>query len=149
MTKIREPKTDATVATLRETQTASTLRLGQTLDRLASQIGAHADVRSVFGEPMTQHGVTIIPVARVVAGFGAGAGGGGETSPESSAGAGAGAGGGFVASPVGFIEIDQNGARFHTLEGPLGQWSGPADLLLRALGGGVRALVAAVRKRGR
>lgn len=137
------------MATLLEAQQASSSQLGLALDRVASQIGAHADVRAVFGEPISQHGITVIPVARVFGGFGAGAGSGLDSETASSGGAGAGAGGGFAASPVGFIEIDATGARFRPMEGPLGQWSAPAELLLRLVGGGVRALVSAVQKRAR
>jgi uncharacterized spore protein YtfJ len=149
MPKPPDAKSDSTVATLRAAQHASSIELGQSLDRIAGQIGAHADVRSVFGEPITQHGVTVIPVARVIAGFGGGAGSGGDSEGAPSAGAGLGVGGGFYTSPVGFIEIDQNGARFRPLDPPLGQWSGPAELVLRLLAEGARALASAVRKRAR
>jgi uncharacterized spore protein YtfJ len=149
MARSPDATTDATVATLREAQHASSSQLAQTLDRVASQIGAQADVRTVFGEPVTAHGITVIPVARVIGGFGAGAGGGGDQASGPSAGAGVGAGGGFSASPVGFIEIDANGARFRDVEGPLGPWSGTTELVFRLLSGGVRALVSAVRKRAR
>jgi uncharacterized spore protein YtfJ len=140
-------KLDATVTGLRETQSAGAARLGQALDRLASQIGAQADVRAVFGEAITQQGITVIPVARVMGGFGAGAASATDPIDPDGKGGGLGAGGGFYATPVGFIEIDRNGARFRSLESPLGEWSGPAELALRMLASGVRALAGAVARR--
>ncbi|MEU4831409.1 spore germination protein GerW family protein [Streptosporangium sp. NPDC023615] len=58
-----------------------------------------ATVTRVFGEPITQDGVTVIPVARVIGGGGGGDGrqeGGENPSEGSGAGFGAGAGGAGV-----------------------------------------------------
>ena len=66
----------------------------------------HGTVRTVYGDPITAEGRTIVPVARVRYGFGAGSG--------SSAGAraGQGGGGGLNAAPVGVVEISHDGTRF-------------------------------------
>jgi len=110
-------------------------------DRLASHIGGRADARAIFAPPVTKDGITVIPVARVFGGFGFGAGAGAAPAPESegeqlSAGQGMGGGGGFSASPVGFIEIDRNGARFRRIDTPADNWidvaSAGFDLLRRA-----------------
>jgi len=117
-------------------------------DRLASHIGGRADARAIFAPPVTKDGVTVIPVARVFGGFGFGAGAGAAPVPapdsegeQQSAGQGMGGGGGFSASPVGFIEIDRNGARFRRIDTTADTWidvaSAGFDLLRRA---GVLAL---------
>ena len=79
-----------------------------------------ADVSTVYGAPVTAHGRTLIPVARVAYGFGGGHGpfrlaarssasSGGATAEESAAG---GLGGGIAARPVGVVELGPDGARF-------------------------------------
>jgi uncharacterized spore protein YtfJ len=105
-------------------------------DRLASHIGGRADARAIFAPPVTKDGVTVIPVGRVFGGFGFGAGSGVESESELSTGQGMGGGGGFSASPVGFIEIDRNGARFRRIDTVADTWidvaSAGFDLLRRA-----------------
>ena len=91
-------------------------------ERVARQIGAQADARAVFANPVTKDGVTVIPVARVMGGFGAGA-----TQEPSSAG-GMGGAGGFGAHPVGFIEIDRDGARFRRIDAPVESWFDAASV---------------------
>jgi uncharacterized spore protein YtfJ len=75
-----------------------------------------ATVEVVFGNPIAAAGKTVVPVARVAFGFGGGAspasrrrsqGEGGGTEDEA-----AGGGGGVFATPVGVVEIDQQGTRF-------------------------------------
>ncbi|HEY2735009.1 MAG TPA: spore germination protein GerW family protein, partial [Polyangiales bacterium] len=107
---------------------AAVLPFARTIESLASQIGAHADARALFGTPVTHGNITIVPVARVVAGFGAGARQGGE---ETAAGSDIGGGGGYAAVPLGFIEISEDGARFQRLEGSIESWTGMAELTLR------------------
>jgi uncharacterized spore protein YtfJ len=63
-------------------------------------------VRTVYGDPVEAHGVTVIPVARTYFGFGGGGGG-----PRRQGGGGGGGGGGTV-RPIGFIEITSTGARW-------------------------------------
>jgi len=98
------------------------------LDQLAGRVGGQADAKAVFGQPITRDGVTVIPVARVFAGFGAG-----STSEPGSGIPGGGGGGGFGATPVGFIEIDKRGARFRRLEGPTDSWQGVFEFAMRGL----------------
>jgi uncharacterized spore protein YtfJ len=69
---------------------------------LLSQAGA----KSVYGDPISAEGKTIVPVARVRCGFG---GGSGRKAAENEGGGG---GGGFVARPVGYIEVTSTGTRF-------------------------------------
>jgi uncharacterized spore protein YtfJ len=89
------------------------------LERLSNQLGARADARAVFASPVTKDGVTVIPVARVVGGFGAGKAPGAGSRVGSGIG-----GGGFAAQPVGFIEIDRDGARFRRIDAPVESWFG-------------------------
>ena len=91
-------------------------------ERLAQQIGARADARAVFASPVTKDGVTVIPVARVFGGFGAGA------SQDAAAGGGLGGAGGFGAQPVGFIEIDRDGARFRRIDSAVESWFDVASM---------------------
>lgn len=75
----------------------------------------HADVRTVFGEPVTQDDRTVIPVARVTANYGFGAGGGEgerEDTPNRGSGGGGGGGGRVRARPIGFIEMSNDSTRF-------------------------------------
>jgi uncharacterized spore protein YtfJ len=69
---------------------------------LVNQAGA----RTVYGDPISGEGTTIVPVARVNCGFG----GGGKKGDQQQEGGGG--GGGFVARPAGFIEISAGGAQF-------------------------------------
>lgn len=72
------------------------------------RIDPSASVDKAFGEPIqTDHG-TIIPVARVVSGFGSGFGLG--TNGDSSGGGGR--GGGVSVSPLGVIAVEEDASRF-------------------------------------
>lgn len=73
------------------------------IKRVTDQIQQTANVRAVFGEPITADGTTLIPVACVrVSG---GGGGGNKPGDSKDSGTGLGLGLNVVASPVGFIEI--------------------------------------------
>jgi uncharacterized spore protein YtfJ len=110
------------------------------LDRLAAHIGGRADARAIFAPAVTKDGVTVIPVGRVFGGFGFGAAAASDdTQPGEAAtlGQGMGGGGGFGAQPVGFIEIDRNGARFRRIDNAADTWFDVATVgvdLLRRLG---------------
>lgn len=67
-----------------------------------------AGVKTVYSDPVTVDGHTIVPVARVRCGFGGGSGHNGRGEERE----GGGGGGGFVARPVGFVEVNAQGARF-------------------------------------
>jgi len=77
--------------------------------RLAEQLGATANARTVYGEPVERNDITVIPVARVCYGFG---GGGGGRLPEA---AGSGGGGGVAITPVGYIELKEATTRFRPI----------------------------------
>jgi uncharacterized spore protein YtfJ len=88
----------------------------QMLQRLGAQ--------TVFGEPTTQNGVVVIPVAEVTMGFGYGGGygpGGQATTGaptatgEGGAGAGSGGGAGGRSTPRGFIHISAEGVKFQPI----------------------------------
>ena len=83
------------------------------LERLVSQVGGHARVQAVFGDPVERDGVTVIPVARVRWGVG----GGGGSAPD---GQGSGGGGGVAADPIGYIEVSSAGASFRPIGQPFG-----------------------------
>jgi uncharacterized spore protein YtfJ len=81
------------------------------LQSVKESVLGQAGVKSIYGEPITAHAKTIIPVAKVVYGYGAGAGTGG-VGDTSAKGEGGGGGGGVVAIPVGVIEVSQQPTRF-------------------------------------
>jgi uncharacterized spore protein YtfJ len=96
--------------------------------QIAERVGAKANVKAVFGDPIERHGITIIPVAKVRWGFGGGAGSGpiavgpgrpGESDTiewndgvQTTSGSGSGGGGAATADPVGYLEIGPEGAVF-------------------------------------
>ena len=79
------------------------------LERIGETVGQRAQVSTIFGEPVQRAAVTVIPVAKARFGFG---GGGGSGARESDQGSGGGGGGGVAVSPVGYIELRDNGAEF-------------------------------------
>lgn len=80
---------------------------------MAEKIGAVARAATVFGEPVERDGVTVIPVAKARWGFGGGAGQRKDDDDKQEEGAGG--GGGVQVTPVGFIEIKNNGANFRPI----------------------------------
>jgi uncharacterized spore protein YtfJ len=85
--------------------------LDAVLDRLVERVGGRASVKAVFGDPIKQGELTIVPVARVRWAFGGGSG----TGPETSDASGSGAGGGVLADPAGYLEIRGDGIRFRSI----------------------------------
>src|SRR5437016_12056464 len=81
------------------------------LQSLHENLAGRAQVKSVFGDPVTAGEKTIIPVAKIAYGFGAGAGTGGmgDTKPK---GEGGGGGGGVRAIPVGVFEVSARETKF-------------------------------------
>jgi uncharacterized spore protein YtfJ len=100
---------------------------------LADRVGAAATAGAVFGQPVEREGVTVIPVARAIWGFGGGSGG--EPTQQGSGG-----GGGGLVTPVGCIEVRESGAEFKPIRDPrllaagVGLAVGFAGLALRARG---------------
>ena len=92
--------------------------------------------RLCYGEPVTTGNRTVVPVARVRLAGGGGFGDGSE-------GEGGGGGGYLEATPQGFIEFDDAGARYHPIPDP--------DRLGRVLriGATVAVIAAAARLAGR
>ena len=74
------------------------------LSIVAEALTRRASVESVFGQPIVVRGRTFLPVARIQYGLG-----GGETAE------GPGAGGGLEATPLGLIELGEDGPRFFSL----------------------------------
>lgn len=88
------------------------MSLKEVFDTIIERLNGGASVRAVYGEPVEAQGKTIIPVAKVMYGFG---GGFGEKGKEKKNGAdreGGGAGGGVRTKPVGVIEITDEDTRF-------------------------------------
>ena len=97
----------------------------QLLERLADLVGSKAGVQAVFGEPIRQGDLTVVPVARVRWGFGGGGGRSGMV-PQTPAASGSGGGGGVMADPLGYLEIRPAGVTYS----PIGdQRPSPAFML--------------------
>jgi uncharacterized spore protein YtfJ len=82
------------------------------LQRIGNTVGDKARVSTVFGDPVEQEGITVIPVAKARFGFGGGGGGGG---PKGEEGSGGGGGGGAAVTPVGYIEVRPGSAAFRRI----------------------------------
>ena len=83
--------------------------VNELLERVGQAVGQRAQVSTIFGEPVERERLTVIPVAKVRFGFG---GGGGAGSHEGEEGSGGGGGGGGLVSPIGYIEVRDDGAEF-------------------------------------
>jgi len=81
------------------------------LQSLKESILSQASVKAIYGEPISAHGKTVLPVAKIMYGYGAGAGTGG-VGDASARGEGGGGGGGVRAVPVGVIEISDQQTSF-------------------------------------
>ena len=82
------------------------------LELIMQRLQSSASIKTVYGEPITAEGKTIVPVAKVAYGFGAGVGPAkknGDTIEEKEAG---GAGGGICCRPVGIVEITKEETKF-------------------------------------
>lgn len=90
---------------------AASSQLDPLFEKLAGKLGDSARAAAVFGEPVEREGLTIIPVARARWGLGGGSGGG-RRADGGGLGGGLGGGGGATVTPVGYIEIRGDGARF-------------------------------------
>jgi len=81
------------------------------LQSLKESVTSQASVKTLYGEPISAHEKTIIPVAKIIFAYGAGAGSGG-VGENSTKGEGGGGGGGVRAIPVGVIEVSTGQTRF-------------------------------------
>ena len=101
---------------------------------LRGVLDAVTGARLCFGEPVTAGRRTVIPVARVRA-IGGGGWGGSGTKGES----GGGGGGTLEGTPVGFIELGDDGAQYHRIDDP-----DQIGRNVRALAGAAATLVTTV-----
>jgi uncharacterized spore protein YtfJ len=81
------------------------------LQSLRESVLSQANVKAIYGEPISAQGKTLIPVAKIMYAYGAGAGTGG-VGDTSARGEGGGGGGGVRAIPVGVVEITNQQTRF-------------------------------------
>jgi uncharacterized spore protein YtfJ len=81
------------------------------LQSLKESVLSQASVKAIYGEPISAHGKTVVPVAKIMYGYGAGAGTGG-VGDASARGEGGAGDGGARAIPVGVIEISDHQTNF-------------------------------------
>jgi uncharacterized spore protein YtfJ len=81
------------------------------VERLAQKLGIAANAATIYGEPVERDGVTVIPAAKAMYGFGGGAG---KKAGEE----GTGGGGGVAIKPVGYIEIKDGNTKFKAIPDP-------------------------------
>lgn len=81
------------------------------IERLAQRLGISASASTIYGEPVERDGVTVIPAAKAMYGFG---GGSGSKAGEE----GTGGGGGVGIKPVGYIEIKDGNTKFRSIPDP-------------------------------
>jgi uncharacterized spore protein YtfJ len=81
--------------------------MGMDVDSLLAQARDAMTVKRVFGEPIEREGVTVIPVANVMGGFG-----GGRGDPRSEGNGGSGGGFGVRATPAGVYVIEHGRVRW-------------------------------------
>ena len=110
------------------------MNVKETLEALAERLQT-TGVRTVFGEPVSAEGRTVIPVARVAYGFGGGGGLSGKHAehPTGIDSEGGGGGGGVRAVPAGVIEITRDQTRFIRFD----DWRPLAAAALIGLGTGI------------
>ena len=90
------------------------ISVADTLTKITDRLQLSATTKTVYGDPVSAEGRTLIPVARVRYGFGAG---GGANSGDGG-GEGSGGGGGVEVTPIGLVEITELGTRYISLESP-------------------------------
>ena len=87
------------------------------ITRLAETIGSKANAATVFAEPVSSSGVTVVPVAR--ARWGCGGGGGLTAQHRGDAQQGFGGGGGMMVDPVGYLVIHDGVVEYREINGTL------------------------------
>ena len=85
-------------------------QLKETLSSIIGEIKAIASTKTVIGEPLTLADKMVVPVSRIMVGFGVGGGEGEETKKRGGF-VGGGAGGARI-DPIGFIIIDEEKISF-------------------------------------
>ena len=84
-------------------------------DSIVERLRESANVRTVYGDPIERGEKTVVPVARVAFGFGGGFGQSRDVEATDGDSEG-GVGGGSMATPVGALEIADDGTRFVRFE---------------------------------
>ncbi len=108
------------------------MELSTTLSSIQQAVVSNANVKAVYGEPITAEGKTIVPVARIAYGFGGGSGS--REGREGAGESGGGGGGGAMAVPVGVVEITAGETRFIPASGKLAAAAGAGMLVGMLLG---------------
>lgn len=90
---------------------AAASTVGDSIRSVVSDLGEHASVRPVYGEPIEVGRKTIVPVARVAYGFGRGGSEAEDGADDDGTGEGGGGGGGVSVRPVGVVEISDGETR--------------------------------------
>lgn len=90
---------------------------GDRFTSIISKLQESASVKSVYGDPIESNGKTVIPVSKIIYGFGGGYGSDSDSEDqtaedEDSVSTGAGMGGGVSATPTGVVEITDSQTRF-------------------------------------
>lgn len=119
------------------------------IQRIAERLGGAANAAAVYGTPVEREGVTVIPVAKVRWGFGGGSGSGeGHTAEggRQGGGSGEGGGGGVLATPIGYIEIQNGTAEYKPIKDPMALLLVPPIIIAGGIAawlalGGLRRLV--------
>jgi len=105
------------------------------VQELLSKVTDNLTVGRVFGEPIQQGDVAIVPVVRIRGGAGGGSGNGdGDGNGNGSSSEGSGGGGGFDAKPVG-VYVLKNGSV---------TWQPSLDVTRIAIGGQIVAVLLAL-----
>ena len=81
---------------------------GLFIGQLAEKLGANTTVKAVYGDPVERGDMTIIPVAKILYGFG-----GGEGNKNGQGGAGG--GGGVKVTPIGYIALKNGETKFRPI----------------------------------
>jgi uncharacterized spore protein YtfJ len=100
---LKQSETVRAMAKASRIRYAKDMNLEALFQSIVNQVGA----KTIFGDPISANGKTIVPVAKVRYGFGAGTGRKSQDNEE-----GVGGGGGFIATPVGVIEITNDQTHF-------------------------------------
>lgn len=108
------------------------MELNDQLKDIMKEMEKKGDVKAVFGEPIKEGNITIIPVAAFAV---MGGGGAGEGEPKMGEegkmkGKGMGMGYGKKAHPVGYIKIENNQATFE----PIADWQKLLPVLVGIMG---------------
>ena len=85
-------------------------QLKETLSSIIGELKVIASTKTVVGEPLTLDNKMVVPVSRIMVGFGVG-GGEGQEAEKRGGSAGGGAGGARI-DPIGFIIIDEDKISF-------------------------------------